>query len=214
MVDETAREAKTKPDDSPLPGGVALLGLAMALAAGLPLTPEGAPFVRLVLNEFSRGVLEGIMMVAGFGSPFVFGLLLFVGHLFFAPALARRIISVPVSLLHSQLLLVAFVLWRHGESLASPALLGVAVVGAVHLVVHTAKTQSSSDGPSLIWYARWGATMIAAVAAWSRLQWLADVRLGIAVDVLLACALMIVFIIERKERVLRTLAQRQAATEP
>jgi hypothetical protein len=215
MADETARaqEKEKKLEENPLPGGVALLGLAMALAAGLPLTPEGAPFVRLVLGEFSRGVLEGIMMIAGFGSPFVFGLLLFVGHLFFSPAAAKRMVSVPVSLLHSQLLLVAFVLWRHGESVAAPALLGVAVVGSIHLVVHTAKAHGTGDGPSLVWYARWGATMIAAVAAWSRLQWLADVRLGIAVDVLLACALLIVFIIVRKQRVLRTLVRQRAAGE-
>jgi hypothetical protein len=211
MVDETAHEPKKEPREMPLPGGVALLGLAMGLAAGLPLTPEGASFLRLVANELARGFLEGVMMIAGFGSPFVFGLVLFVGHLFFAPALAKRIVSVPVSLLHSQLLLVAFVLWRHGESVAAPALVGVAVVGAVHLVLHTAKSQASDGGPTLIWYARWGATMIAAVAAWSRLQWLAGVRLGIAIDVLLACSLLIVFIIARKERVLRTLAERRAA---
>src|SRR5690606_8973547 len=114
-------------------------------------------------------------------SPFVFGLLVFVGHLFFAPATARRIVRVPVSLLHSQLLLVAFVLWRHGESIAAPALLGVAVVGSIHLVVYTAKTHAEGDGhgPTLVWYARWGATMIAAIAAWARLQLLADVHLGI-----------------------------------
>jgi hypothetical protein len=214
MVDETAQAAKEKPEESPLPGGVALLGLAMALSAGLPLTPEGAPFVRLVMNEFSRGILEGLMMIAGFGSPFVFGFTLFVGHLFFAPAAAKRIVSVPVSFLHSQLLLVAFVLWRHGGSLAAPALLGVGIVGAVHLVVHTAKSHASGDGPSLVWYARWGATMIAAVSAWCRLQWFADVRLGIAVDVLLACALLIVYVIARKERVLRTLARHRAESEP
>jgi hypothetical protein len=211
MVGDDAGAAKRESEEAPLPGGVALLGLAMALAAGLPLTPEGASFVRLAMNEFSRGALEGVLMLAGFGSPFVFGLLLFVGHLFFAPSVAKRMVSVPVSLLHSQLLLVAFVLWRHGESLAAPALLGIAVVGAIHLVVTTATSRASGDGPSLVWYARWGATMIAAVAAWSRLQWLADVHLGIAVDVLLACSLLIVFIIERKRRILRTLAQRRAS---
>lgn len=214
MVKETAPETNGQQPkkEASLPGGVALLGLAMALSAGLPLTPEGAPFVRLVLEEFRRGAMEGMMMIAGFGSPFVFGLTIFVGHLFFPPETAKRIVRLPVSLLHSQLLLVAFVVWRHGESVAAPALLGVAVVGVVYLVMHTAKTHASGNGPSLVWYARWGATMIAAVAAWGRLQVLAEVRLGIAVDVMLACALLIVFIIERKERVLRTIAERKART--
>ena len=211
-MDESAHETKVRAEN-PLPGGVALLGLAMGLAAGLPLTPEGESFVRLVIDEFSRGLLEGTMMIAGFGSPFVFGFLLFVGHMFFAPAVAKRMVSVPVSLLHSQLVLVAFVLWRHGEALAAPALLGVAVVGAIHLVVHTAKTHAEGDGPSLVWYARWGATMIAVVAAWTRMQMFANVRLGIAVDVLLGCSLLIVFVISRKERVLRILAQRSAPAE-
>lgn len=208
MQDEAAGET-----EAPLPGGVALLGLAMALSAALPLTPGGTSFIRLVIEEFRTGAMEGIVMLAGFGSPFVFGLAVFCGHVFFDTATAKRLVRVPVSLLHSQLVLVAFVLWRNGGGVATFALLGIGVVGAAHLVMHTARSHASGSGPSLLWYTRWGASMIAAVAAWARLQLVAGVKLGIAVDVLLACAVLIVFVIERKRRVLEAVARRRSEPE-
>ncbi len=193
MTDPRPETVEASPA-APIPAGVPLLGLAIALAAGLPITPQGASFLQLLWASFRRGMLEGVLMLVGFGSPFLFGLALFVGVVACSRETATRLVRIPIALMHAQLVLVAAAIVRGGEAIAAWALLGFAVVSGAHLAHHTARSMASDGrGPSLQWYARWGAMVVAAIAGWSRMQRLGGVELGLAVDVVGVCALGIVF---------------------
>jgi len=166
--------------------------LVIAVAAFLPLHPEGLSFFDLFLIELSRGLLEGFLMLAGFGSPYLFGLAVLVSPLLSATS-APRVLRIPIALMHSQLLLVAIVIASAADAVAAWALLGFAIASGVYLAVHTARTHAAGPGPTAIWYLRWGGTVVAGVAAWSELQRLNEVVLGYGLHVLLAGALWVVW---------------------
>lgn len=145
----------------------------------------------MLVAEFERGALPGIMMLAGFGSPFLFGIAIAVVALPQLRSLATELVRTPIGLMHGQLLLVAFVVWKSGQAIGAVSLLGFAIVGAI------AYARSGSRAPGghdigLAHTIRWGAVMIAGVAGWCKLQRMAEVRFGLAVDVLLVTALVLV----------------------
>lgn len=175
---------------------VHLCGAVIAASAVLPITPDGRSFFALLVAEFERGALAGIMMLAGFGSPFLFGLAIALVALPQLRSLATELVRTPIGLMHGQLLLVAFVVWKSGEAIGAVSLLGFAVIGAIAY----ARSGSLAPGGHCIGLqrtVRWGAVMIAGVAAWCKLQRLADLRLGLAVDVLLVAALVLVLATSR-----------------
>lgn len=177
----------TKPQFPRLGVLVHVLGAVIAASAALPITPDGRSFLSLVRDEFERGATHGVLMLAGFGSPFLYGLALVLIAWPRLRPYASEFVRTPIGLMHGQLLLVAFVVWRHGEALGALGLLGFAIVGAV------AYARSGTFAPGkrmpLVQLVRWGAVMVAGVAAWCRVQQLADVQLGRAVDVLLVAAI-------------------------
>ena len=164
----------------------------MAISSAMPWTPEGASFLELLRGEFGRGVLEGLLMLVGFGSPFLFGVGVAIVPLVAAPAVARQLVRVPIAFMHSQLLLVMIVLWLAGAGLATLPMLGFAVVSGVFLAVHTARTHAEAGGPRLGWYTRWGGMMVAAVTGWMELQQAGDLYFGWGLHVALGCGLGIV----------------------
>lgn len=177
---------------------VHVLGAVIVAASALPITPDGRSFLALLRDELERGLLQGVLMLAGFGSPFLFGLALVVVASPRLRPFASEIVRTPIGLMHGQLLLVAFVVWRHGEALGALGLFGFAIVGAV------AYARSGTFAPgkrlALVQLVRWGAVMVAGVAAWCRVQQLADVRLGRAVDVVLFAALALVIVARPRTR--------------
>ncbi len=175
--------------EAPLPMSVAVAGLVLAVSSALPWTPEGHSFLALLRSEFSRGVLEGLLMMVGFGSPFLFGIAVAVAPLACPPGVARRILRVPVAFMHSQLVLVALVLWMSGVSVAALPLLGFALVSGVRLAVHTARAHAEGDGPRVGWYVRWGGMVVAAIAAWMELQRAGDLAFGWGLHVALLAGL-------------------------
>lgn len=164
-------------------------GLVIVAAAALPITPTGQSFLTLLRNELDRGLVFGLLMLAGFGSPFLFGLAVAIaGWTRVRATTAVVLVRVPVACLHAHLLLVSFVLWRHEQGIATLPLLGFAVVGALGFAF------ASRRRPAVLELRRnleWGASTIAGVAAWCRLQRLAGLELGLAVDVVLAAALVL-----------------------
>lgn len=170
----------------------AIWGILLSSSAALPISPQGQSFLELLLEQFHRGLLEGLMMLVGFGSPFLFGLTVAIGVTVLEPRIARRVVRLPIAMMHSQLMLVAIVLWRLGDVVASLPLLGFAVTSGVFMALHSARTFAEGDGPSLPWYVRWGATVVAAVGGWCELQRIGGLQLGWGLHVGLAAALLMV----------------------
>ncbi|MBV1857978.1 MAG: hypothetical protein KUG77_06160 [Nannocystaceae bacterium] len=175
--------------EAPLPRLAAAAGLALAVSSAMPWTPQGDSFLALLRSEFSRGVLEGLLMLVGFGSPFLFGMAVALAPLVCPPVVARRILRVPVAFMHSQLVLVALVLWLSGVSIAALPLLGFALGSGVGLAVHTARAHAQGDGPRVGWYVRWGGMVVAAIAAWMELQRMGDLEFGWGLHVALLAGL-------------------------
>jgi hypothetical protein len=164
-------------------------GLLIVAAAALPVTPAGQSFLALLRNELDRGLVFGVLMLAGFGSPFLFGLAVAIaGWTRVRATTAVLLVRVPIACLHGQLLLVSFVLWRHEQGIATLPLFGFAVVGALGFAF------AAKRRPAVLELRRnleWGASTIAGVAAWCRLQRLVGLELGIAIDVVLVAALVL-----------------------
>jgi hypothetical protein len=184
--------------ESALPKTTLFAGALLALTCALPWTPTGLSFLDLLRAELSRGVLEGLLMLVGFGSPFLFGVAVAVAPATLSAPLARRVVRVPLAFMHSQLVLVALVLWLADGAMASLPLLGFAVVSGVRLAVHTARAHAEGDGPRVGWYARWGGMVVVAVAAWMELQQTADVEFGWGLHVALAAGLAMVASLGRR----------------
>lgn len=165
-------------------------GAAIAIAAALPLVPDGRSFLGLLRAELERGLLEGLLMLVGFGSPFLFGLATLVVAWPRLREVAVEVVRTPIGLVHGQLLLVAFVVWRQGRAIAALPLFGFAIVGAIAYARSGARAPGGRRLP-LVATVRWGALVVAGIAAWCRLQRLAGIELGIAVDVVLGAALLL-----------------------
>jgi hypothetical protein len=206
----TTEEATPPP--KPVPKLAAVGGLVVAVSAFLPLHPEGLSFFDLFLIELSRGLLEGLLMLVSFGSPYLFGLTVALAP-WLPSTVDARVVRIPVALMHSQLLLVAIVLVSAGEAVAPFALLGFAVVSGGYLALHTARANAEGRapvdpqapstafvGPAAAWYAQWGAMVIAGIAAWTELQRVGGVALGYGLHVLLGGALMILAVTARRAK--------------
>jgi hypothetical protein len=175
---------------SSVPRSAAVLGLVLFACAFLPLTPTGRSFVAVLRDTFAESVLHGLVMAVGFGSPFLFGLGVAVGTWMRDDEIAARLVRNPVTMLHSQLILIAWVIWRSDDdAVAALPLLGFAVVSGLYLVFHSATERASGRSLSFAWTVRWGAMMIAAVAGWLLLQRTAGLHMGRAVEVAGLCAL-------------------------
>jgi hypothetical protein len=180
------------------PARQVVAGAALFGCAALPITPEGESFVQLLGAAFSRDLLEGAMMLVGLGSPFLFGLAaagaaVAQGRGRSADYAARVALHTVLAAVHTQLMLVAFVLAWKGVGVASGALAGFALVSGVAFAWRSARDRAASDeadgGPSVRFFLRWGASVLAGVAVWSRLQVLGGVALGVAVEGVLVSAL-------------------------
>lgn len=201
-----------------LPRALILPGLAIVAASAAPLHPDGYSFLQLLYVAFLRHPLEGIVMLLGFGAPFLFGLIVALAAAFAdrghgARAMLRRFSVANLSLLHAQLLLVSFILAREGVAVMAFALVGFALVsGSYFIIQHAAaaamggrvddqgEIDHADSGPKLHFLFRWGATMVVAICGWVRLQLLIDVRLGWAVEVLLASCMLITILLVRSSK--------------
>lgn len=192
-----ADEATPRRPEQPLPKLVSAAGLLLAATSVMPWTPEGLSFFDLLRGEFSRGVLEGFLMLVGFGSPFLFGVTVAMAPVTLAPAVARQIVRVPIAFMHSQLVLVMIVLTMAGAGVATLPMLGFALVSGVFLAMHTARTHAEGGGPRVGWYARWGGMVVAAIGAWMELQQAGDLSFGWGLHIALAAGLAMVALLAR-----------------
>ncbi|MCA9650940.1 MAG: hypothetical protein H6712_13080 [Myxococcales bacterium] len=180
-------------DSAPLlPRSATLLGIALLACAWLPLTPGGRSFVQLAIETFGEGVMAGLVMVVGMGSPFLFGLAVAVGSLGRDEQRAASLVRTPVTMMLSQLLLLAWIMWRRGDMIASLPLLLFAVVTSLYVIQHSASSRASGRPASFRWYVRWGAMVVSAVAGWLLLQRMGGLRMGVAVEIAGLCGLGLV----------------------
>jgi hypothetical protein len=194
-----------------LPATLTLPALVLAAAIAAPLHPDGFSFAQLLWVAFLRSPLEGLIMLLGFGAPFCFGaivLLLAATGQRVHRRIGERLLVMNLSFLHAQLVLIAGLLWSRGQGVMPIALLGFAVVSGGYFIVHHAReaavggfdehsgATTPGAGPTQRWLVRWGATVIVAICGWIRLQMLAGVRLGWAIEVMLgACVAMTVLLV-------------------
>lgn len=199
-----------------LPRTLLLPALTLLAAAAAPLHPDGFSFAQLVYAALLRSPLEAVIVVIGFGSPFLFGAILAVAALLGdgdgeagtrQRDRLRRVLVVNLGLMHAQLVLTAFLLVSGGAGLLPLALLGFALVSGGYFVLEHARLSAQwtvgsthEAGPSLPWLARWGATVIVATCGWIRLQTLIGVHLGWAVELVLASCMAIAVITTRRRQ--------------
>lgn len=170
--------------------------LALVGTAFLPLMPTGESFVDLWLAELSRGVLPGLMMLIGFGSPYLFGLAAaFSVWARPQPPVAPFWLIAPVALIHAQLLLVAIVLCLDGRAVAAVPFVAFALLAGLYFVMENARANAEGRGPSLRWTLRWGATVISGIGAWTALQRLGDVYVGFGIDAALTAAVALIVLV-------------------
>ena len=65
------------------------------------------------------------------------------------------------------------------------------------LALRQVAAAGSAGGLSTRWMIRWGATVIVALCGWIRLQLLIGVRLGWAIEIVLACCMAIAVLLTR-----------------
>jgi hypothetical protein len=195
-----------------LPPALIVFGSILFGCAALPLTPGGASFFSLVLAAFASNPLQGLIMALGFGAPFWFGLVVAIGAWPKSPLSEdglRQLLISNASLLHGQLGVVAWLLWRDGVGVMPFALLGFAVVsGGFFIVRHASESAAEGsvdeqgrrhEGLSPLWLIRWTATVVVGVCGWVRLQMLGDLTFGWAVEATLASCVAIAVLLSRRE---------------
>lgn len=212
LEDELA-DAVVEPFQS-LPKALVFPALILFAAIAAPLTPDGHSFAQLLYWAFVHNPLEGLIMLLGFGAPFCFGAIVLAAAWLSdtepqVQELARRVLVANLSLLHAQLLLVAFFMWRNALGMAPLALLGFAAVSGSYFVVRHARAAAEAgtitdagqlrrNGPKLRWLVRWGATVIVAICGWIRLQLLVGVQLGWAIELMLAACMAMAVLVSRR----------------
>lgn len=207
-LEDQAPEPVSSPTPE-LPRALLIPALLLSAAIAAPLTPEGYSFAQILYVVFSRSVVEGVITLLGFGSPFVFGLLtvaLVLAGKRLHPAVGERLLVANLSLLHTQLVLVAGLLAWNGQGKLPIALLGFAIVSGGFFILQHAKSSAAAGGlehapprgPTQAWLVRWGATVIVAVCGWIRLQTLVDVRLGWAIELMLGAGMMMTVLVAKR----------------
>lgn len=173
---------------------------ALAIAAALPLLPDGTSMAEIVANAFRVGIMPGLLTLTGLASPFLFGLGLAIA----APLTKntkpgdplRRLfeggLMTVLTFLHAQLVLFAGLMVLRGVGVGRFSLLGFALVSGLYLVYRSAHAQAMAKPLALSFLARWGGLMVVSIAAFCRLQLLGGLQLGYAVDVCFACGALLV----------------------
>lgn len=192
--DDGAIEVEADTGDTARVSGICgAAGVLLAGAAWLPLVADGPSFV-----ELARAILEGLGPAAAplllmLGAPFLFGVALAIGGLVGGSRAVTGAIAGLTAILQADLVYMSLQTWHLDGALARGALVGFAIVTSGAMIAHSSATRARGDAPSLRWNVRWGALVIAGAALWIRLQGLAGAPIGLAVDVVLIAAAIVVW---------------------
>ena len=98
--------------------------------------------------------------------------------------------------MHTQLLVFGAAWLREPLLLGRVALFGFGLCSFLAFAIQSESARVRLAGDARAhrrWLIRWIAAILAPVAAWCRLQTMQGVRLGVGVDLVLLCALLLVF---------------------
>jgi hypothetical protein len=183
-----------------LPLAQAVLGLTIFASIALPLTPAGWSLLGLVLRAFRDGPAAGLVFLAMFASPQLFGLAVAIGGWHRDERVVLALVQGPIVILQGMIVLGALSTLGNPHAVAPLGFLGFAVTTGGYLVYASAEAAASERGPlGLRWYARWGALLVAGLAGWLRLQSLGVLHLGVAVDVAGVAAALLAWRLRRPD---------------
>ncbi len=196
-------EAEHSPPAASAPRAGLLAGAALMLVGSVlvPLTPGGSSFLGIVAEVMGRSWAEAGLFVLSFGGPYLFGLTLAAAAIVRSGPLPRVVLQSTLALFQAQLFLWALRAWLAGFGIMSGALFGFALVSAMYLMYFSAKTAAESNargGPSIRWLAQWGALLVVGLGGWLRLQIAAGLKMGPAVEVAIAAAVLILIVARRR----------------
>ena len=171
----------------------------LALSAFAPLLPSGESAARWCLDGFKSGALQGVACLASVGLPFILGGMIAAASVR-APhgerAWTIRALRGGALLLHVQILVFASAWLREPLVIGRVALFGFALISFLAFGFqseHARVRLADHAAAHRRWLTRWIAAILAPFAAWCRLQTIHGVRLGLGVDLVLLCALLLVF---------------------
>lgn len=169
----------------------AALGLTLFATIALPFSPGGPSLLDLLLRAAHQNPLGAAILLVMLGCPHLFGLAVASAWLTRDDAVARAAVTSLVAIMQGMLVMISVNLV--GAPVVAPlALLGFGLVTGLYLPYASGEAAASARGQlSLRWYVRWGALLIAGFGLWLRLQTLAGVEIGPAIDVAIGAAVVL-----------------------
>lgn len=186
------------PQRPPVSLAQAVAGLTLFATIALPFTPRGQSLLDLLLETLAQNPMAALGFVVMFACPHLFGLAVAAAHLIREEKLAVGIVQLPLAILQSMVFLLGFSLISAPRPIAAISFIGFALVTSGYYVYASGEAAASSrQGLSLRWLIRWGAMLVAGTGGWLRLQALGGLHLGVALDVAIASALLLLALTAR-----------------
>lgn len=169
----------------------AALGMTLFATIAMPIVPDGPSLLDVLLQVARDNPLGALTMLLMFGSPQLFGLAVGIAGLTREDAVARAAVTSMVALMQGMLVMLGVGIVG-GNVVAPVGLFGFAIVTGLYLPYASGEAAASTRGHlSLRWWVRWGALLVAGFGLWLRLQALAGVPIGLAIDVAIAAAVVL-----------------------
>lgn len=177
----------------------AVLGLTLFATIALPITTDGPSLLDFLLHVGRQNPVQALVLLGMLGSPHLFGLAVAYAGISREDVAVRATVTWTVAIMQG--MIVMFAVNISGAEVVAPlALLGFAVVTGLYLPFASGEAAASSrERLSLRWYVRWGALLIVGVGLWLRLQAMAGLAVGPAIDVALATAALLLASLARRE---------------
>lgn len=179
----------------------AVAGLTLFATIALPFTPRGQSLLDLLLEILRQSPVGAVTFLLMFACPQLFGLAVAAAHFTRDEKAAASLVQLPLSIVQGMIFLLGVSLIRAPTPIATFGFLGFALVSSGYYVYAAGEAAASPrEGLSLRWLIRWGAMLIAATGLWLRLQALRGLHLGVALDVAIAAALLLLAFTARAPR--------------
>jgi hypothetical protein len=190
------------PSGPQIPLSQAVLGLSLFATIALPFTRDGLSLLDVFLRMAQESPLGALAFLIMFASPQLFGLAVAVARLLRDESIALALVQIPVAILQAMLVLFGMSLINAPRAVAPVALAGFAFVSAMFYLYSSSEAAAADRPLSLRWYVRWGALLVVGAGMWLRLQALGSLRLGVALDVaVVTAALLLVSTVPRRRAV-------------